>query len=147
MMEQGSRTKVLAALVLASVFGSGLLVGVAVDGGPAVAMTAEPPAAEEAVAPERRRRVPVYESMSPTEEQRVRIESIMSMHREEMNRLHDEFAVAQQAYQSSYDALIQDTRDAITAVFPEERRAEYRQRLEEYDRRRTEERAQRTDRP
>lgn len=145
-MEQGSRTKLVAALVLASVFGSGLLVGFAVDGGPAVAMTAEAPA-EAAPAPERRRRVPVYESMSPTEEQRVRIESIMAMHREEMNRLHDEFAVAQEAYQSSYDALIQDTRTAITAVFPEERRAEYRQRLEEFDRRRAEERAKRADRP
>ncbi len=133
-MEQGARTKVVAGLVLALVFGSGLLLGFAAQGGAADAMTVEARDVE-APTPERRRRPPVYESMNPTPEQRLLMDSIMVAHRERMNVLHDEFNVAQQAYRTSYDGLIQQTREAITAVFPEDRRAEYRRRLEEeYDR-------------
>ena len=65
-------------------------------------------------------------------EQRVVLDSIMREHRAEMNRLHADFDVAQRAYRTSYDALIQDTRDALAAVFPPEQRAEYR-RLLYYD--------------
>jgi hypothetical protein len=143
-MEQGSRTKLVAALVLALVFGSGLLVGYAVDGGSsAVAAAPEAASGEGARDPGRRRRVPVYESMNPSPEQKARMDSIMNAHQEKMNLLHAEYGVAQQAWTATFDALIQDTRDAITAVFPEERRAEYRRRLEEYDRRREAERAAR----
>jgi hypothetical protein len=145
-MEQGSRTKLVAALLLALVFGSGLLLGYAAQGGPAEAMTAEAPD-DATPTTERTRRPPVYESMSPTPEQRVLMDSIMVAHRERMNALHEEFNVAQNAYQTRYDALIQQTRDAITALFPEDRRAEYRRRLEEeYDRPR-QERAKQGDRP
>jgi hypothetical protein len=140
-MEQGSRTKLVAALVLALVFSSGLLLGYAADGGPAVAMT---PTGEEEAAP-RRPYVPVYESMDPTHAQRAVMDSIMDAQRKKMNLLHEEFDVAQQIYNTSYDALIQQTRDAITLVFPEERRAEYRRRLEERERQRDEERAQQGD--
>jgi len=85
--------------------------------------------------------------MNPTPEQRVLLDSIMVVHRERMNRLHEEFGVAQRAYDASYDGLIQQTRDALAAVFPEERRAEYRRRLEvEYDRPR-QEREKSNDRP
>lgn len=139
-MEQGSRTKLVAALVLASVFGSGLLVGFAVnDATPAVAETT----GEEG---ERRPWVPQYLEMDPTPEQLTRIEAIMALHKAEVNRLHAEYDVVQQAQQATYDALIQDTRNAIAAVFPEERRAEYRQRLEEYDRERAAERDKQSDR-
>jgi hypothetical protein len=137
-MEQGSRTKLVAAMVLATVFGSGLLLGYAAPGRPAEATTVD---ASETDTPstERVRRPPVYESMDPTPEQRVRMDSIMVAHRERMNLLHEDFSVAQQAYQTQYDALIQQTRDAITSLFPEDRRAEYRRRLEEeYDRPRQE---------
>ena len=81
----------------------------------------------------------VYESMNPTPGQRVQMDSIMVVHRDRMNLLHEEFNVQQQAYQTRYDALIQQTRDALTALFPEDQRAEYRRRLEEeYDRPREE---------
>jgi hypothetical protein len=139
-MEQGSRTKLVAALVLALVFASGILIGYAADGGAAVAMTVEPTGGEVPV-PARRPYVPQYESMNPTLAQRTVIDSIMSAQRTKMNLLHEEFDVAQQIYQTSYDALIQRTRDAIALVFPEERRAEYRRRLEENDRQRAQERA------
>ncbi|MBM4184700.1 MAG: hypothetical protein FJ207_10900 [Gemmatimonadetes bacterium] len=144
-MEQGSRTKLVAALVLSLVFGSGLLLGYAASGGPADAMTVES-SSDDAPSTGRRNRPYVYETMNPTAEQRASMDSIMVVHRERMNVLHEEFGVAQQAYDASYDALIQQTRDALAAVFPEERRAEYRRRLEEeYDRPR-EERARQGDR-
>jgi hypothetical protein len=145
-MEQGSRTKLIAAFVLLLVFGSGLVVGYALDGrGPGMSASAEAVAGDGS-AGERRPWVPVYQSMNPTPEQLAVIESIMASHRERMNLLHEEVDVAQQAQQTRYDALIQQTRNAITAVFPEERRAEYRRRLEAYDRERAAERAKRGDR-
>ena len=145
-MEQGSRTKLVAGLVVALVFGSGLLLGYAANGGPAEAMTVES-STDDGQSTGRRNRPYVYETMNPTAEQRARMDSIMVVHRARMNVLHEEFGVQQQAYDASYDAIIQQTRDALAAVFPEERRAEYRRRLEEeYDRPR-EERARQGDRP
>jgi hypothetical protein len=139
-MEQRTHTRLIAALVLAAVFASGVLLGYAADRGAAVAVASVASDAE-APTPERRRRVPVYELMEPTDEQRVVIDSIMREHRARMNRLHADFDVQQQQYQTSYDALIQSTRDAIAAVFPPEQRAEYRRLLAENDRRRAAERA------
>jgi hypothetical protein len=138
-MEHRTRTRLVAALVLASVFASGILLGFAADRGAAVAAASV--TSSDAPSGERPRRVPVYELMSPTDEQRVVLDSIMREHRAEMNRLHADFEVAQRAYRTSYDALIQDTRDALAAVFPPEQRAEYRRLLAENDRRRAAERA------
>jgi hypothetical protein len=139
-MEHRTRTRLVAALLLACVFASGILLGFAADRGAAVA-AASVISDGDAPSAERPRRVPVYELMSPTDEQRVVLDSIMREHRAEMNRLHADFEVAQRAYQTSYDALIQDTRDALAAVFPPEQRAEYRRLLAENDRRRAAERA------
>jgi len=142
-MEQRNRTRLVAGLVLASVFASGALLGYAADRGAAVASASVASESPSAPPAERGRRVPVYELMQPTDEQRVVLDSIMREHRAEMNRLHADFEVAQRAYQTSYDALIQDTRDALAAVFPPEQRAEYRRLLAENDRRRAAERASR----
>jgi cell division septation protein DedD len=136
-MEHRTRTRLVAALVLACVFASGILLGFAADRAVAVASVTS----SDAPSGERPRRVPVYELMSPTDEQRVVLDSIMREHRAEMNRLHADFEVAQRAYNTSYDALIQETRDALAAVFPPEQRAEYRRLLAENDRRRAAERA------
>jgi hypothetical protein len=141
-MEHRTRTRLVAALVLASVFASGILLGFAADRGAAVA-AASVTSDGGAPSAERPRRVPVYELMNPTDEQRVVLDSIMREHRAEMNRLHADFEVAQRAYNTSYEALIQDTRDALAAVFPPEQRAEYRRLLAENDRRRAAERASR----
>ncbi|MGE0157861.1 MAG: hypothetical protein AB7T31_00540 [Gemmatimonadales bacterium] len=139
-MEHRTRTRLIAGVVLASVFGSGVVVGYAADRGAAVAVASVAPAGA-ARPTEGRPRVPVYELMSPTDDQRVVLDSIMREHRADMNRLHADFDVAQRAYRTSYDALIQDTRDALAAVFPPEQRAEYRRLLAENDRRRAAERA------
>jgi hypothetical protein len=138
-MEHRTRTRLVAALVLACVFASGILLGFAADRGAAVAVASV--TSSDAPSGERPRRVPVYELMNPTDEQRVVLDSIMREHRAEMNRLHADFEVAQRAYNTSYDALIQETRDALAAVFPPEQRAEYRRLLAENDRRRAAERA------
>jgi hypothetical protein len=140
-MEQPTRTRLVAGLVLGSVFASGILVGYAVDRGAAVAVAGVTSEDQSAPRAERGRRVPVYMLMQPTDEQLVVLDSIMREHRSEMNRLHADFDVAQRAYQTSYDALIQDTRDALAAVFPPDQRAEYRRLLAENDRRRAAERA------
>ncbi len=140
-MDRGSRTKLVAAVVLACVFGSGILLGYAADtGADAVAVASEAPADETAPS-ERRRRAPVYEQMNPTLEQRALIDSILRVHRDEMNRLHAEFDVVQQEYEASYDVVIQDTREGIAAVFPPEQAADYRRFLAEDDERRAVERA------
>jgi hypothetical protein len=139
-MEHRNRTRLVAGLVLGSVFAAGALVGFAADSGAAVAV-ASVTAESQAAPAERGRRVPVYMLMEPTDEQLVVLDSIMREHRADMNRLHADFDVAQRAYQTSYDALIQDTRDALAAVFAPEQRAEYRRLLAENDRRRAAERA------
>lgn len=140
-MEQRTRTRLVAGLVLASVFASGVLLGYAADRGAAVAVASVASEGEPAPTTERRRRVPVYELMEPTDEQRVVLDSIMREHRTRMNRLHEDFDVQQRTFETSYDALIQNTRDALAAVFPPEQRAEYRRLLAENDRRRAAERA------
>jgi hypothetical protein len=142
-MEHPNRTRLIAALVLASVFAAGALIGFAADRGAAVAVAGATSVSETPTPAERSRRVPVYMLMAPTDEQLVVLDSIMREHRAEMNRLHADFDVAQRAYQTSYDALIQDTRDELAAVFPPEQRAEYRRLLAENDRRRAAERASR----
>jgi hypothetical protein len=140
-MEPRTRTRLVAGLVLASVFGSGVVLGFAADRGAAVAVASVASGEVDVPSGERRPRVPVYELMNPTDEQRIVLDSIMREHRAEMNRLHADFEVAQRGYRTSYDALIQDTRDALAAVFPSEQRAEYRRLLAENDRRRAAERA------
>jgi hypothetical protein len=150
------KTKVMTALVLTLVFSSGVLLGVAADraatGSPS-ATVAVPVAAQtagDAPSPgesERPRRPPVWEKMHPTAAQTVVIDSIMGVHRERMNKLHAEFRVARDVYETNYDALIRETREAIAAVFPPGEAEKYRRLLEESDRRRAAEEADQDDRP
>ena len=141
-MERPVRTKLVAALVLGAVFGSGLLLGYAADS----QLTAEPttavaPAAQPTADGERPRRPLVYEQLAPTPEQTAVIDSILRVHRARMNALDKEYREARHRYQASYDAVVQETRDAIAGVFPAEVAAEYRRLLTEFDLRREAERA------
>ena len=145
-MERGSRTKLVAALVLGAVFGSGLLLGYAADSSlttEPIATSSEEPSTGGSSGEQRQRRPLVYEQLNPTPEQHAVIDSILQVHRTRMNKLDQEYREARHRYRMSYDAVIQDTRDAIAAVFPPEQAAEYRRLLEEYDRRREAERASR----
>ena len=136
-MEHGSRTRLVTAVMLAVVFASGVLLGLAVDSN----LGAEPPevTAERADARgpdgERRPRTRMYEQVGPSADQKVFIDSIVKDHRARMDALHEEF---RHAYYPLYQAVIQDTRRAIKEVFSEEQAAEYQALLDDFDRRKAE---------
>jgi len=134
-MEKAPRTRLITALLLAVVFGSGLVVGLAVDKN-LVAGPAEATAAEESDSTERRR-VPMYEQVGPNETQKASIDSIVREHREGMKTLHREF---REAYDPRYRALLEETRLAIRGVFDPEQATAYDSLLAEYERRRRERR-------
>lgn len=145
-MERGARTKLIAGLVLAAVFGSGLLLGYAADLGPAPApapvatgQADEPTPSAESEQP-RQRRPLVYEQLDPTPEQTLVIDSIMQVHRQRYNALDKEYREVRIDYEGRYNALVQQTREAIADVFPPDVAVEYRRLLAEYDRRRAAER-------
>ena len=140
-MERGSRTKLVTAVVLALVFAAGLLVGYAADGAGGVEAAVVPTEGSDSTVTPPPHRRPVYEQLHPTPEQTERIDSILLDHRQEMVAIHDELKTARDTYQTKYDALIQDTREAIAGVFPPEEAARYRVLLAEFDKAREQERA------
>lgn len=127
--------RLITALLLAVVFGSGLVVGFAIDKN-LVAGPAEATAAEASDSTERRR-VPMYEQVGPNETQKASIDSIVREHREGMKTLHREF---REAYDPRYRALLEETRLAIRGVFDPEQATAYDSLLAEYERRRRERR-------
>ena len=141
-MEQGSRTRLVTAAVLAVVFASGAVLGLALDrgdvAGPAEVATTE--GEGEQPERERRRRRTIYAQVGPTEDQQVRIDSIVREHRTRMRALNDEF---RSSFDPRYQAILHDTREGIAGVFTPEQAEEYRQRLAEFDRRRAERRGNR----
>lgn len=147
-MERGARTKLIAGLVLAAVFGSGLLLGYAADTSPASEPTPgraeqvaeQAPPGEQTQQP-RQRRPLVYEQLDPSPSQTAVIDSIMHVHRQRMNVLDKEYREVRVDYEGRYNALVQETREAIADVFPPDVAVEYRRLLAEYDRRRAAERA------
>lgn len=133
-MERNARTRLVTAVLLAAVFGTGFVMGLAVDrnaeAAPAVEATAD-----EGEREERERRTPMYEQVGPTPDQSVLIDSIVTEHRGSMKALQKEF---RDAYNPRYQALIESTRAAIRAVFDEAQAAQYDSLLADYDRRRAE---------
>lgn len=137
-MDKAPRTRLITALLLGVVFGSGFVVGLAVDtnllAGPVDASAAEDGESEA------RRRVPMYEQVGPNEAQKASIDSIVRVHRESMRNLHREF---REAYNPRYQAVLEGTREAIKGVLTPEQAIAYDSLLAENDRRRSEERARR----
>ena len=135
-MEHGSRTKLVTAVILAVVLGTGVMLGLVSDGS-----LVAPPVEEATMndadrgrVSERRRRTPMYEQVGPTEAQGVLIDSILEGQRQHMRLLHDEFRAS---YDPRYQAVIQQTREAILEVFTLEQASEYRVLLQEFDESRT----------
>jgi Spy/CpxP family protein refolding chaperone len=122
----------VSAAVLAVVFASGMLLGLAVDrslhAGPVGDTVATTDTARE-------RRQPMYEQVGPSERQMVSIDSIVDEHRVKMKELHAEFRAA---YNPRYQALVEETREAIKGVLTPEQAVAYDSLLEERDRRRAE---------
>ena len=137
-MENAPRTRLLTALMLVVVFGSGTVVGFALDTNLAAA-SPEMSESEEGAVTEARR-VPMYEQVGPNEMQKESIDSIVRDHRESMKGLHREF---REAYNPRYQALVQEARDAIKSVFDSEQAEAYDSLLAAHDRRRAEERERR----
>ncbi len=134
-MERVLRTRLFAGVVLAVVFGAGVLLGLALDqGGPGP--TADRGRGDDS------HRTPTYMQVHPTDQQKVLIDSIVRKDRAAMRALHEEFRAE---YDPRYQALIKQTRDAIKGVLTPEQAAQYDSLLAENDRRRAE-RAQRQNR-
>lgn len=135
-MERESRARLLSALLITAVFGSGLLLGVAMDRNVTATRVAQAAEAGEDV--ERPRRTPMWEQIHPSDEQRAQIDSVLKVHRKRMNALDEEF---REAYNPRFRAIILETRESIKAAFTPEQAAEYQRVLDAFDRRRAEERA------
>ena len=150
-MESGSRTKLMTAVILAVVLGTGVMLGLVSvceigDGrtrcvinvnSDLAAMPVEEGMVREADRDgmsERNRRTPMYQQVGLTEDQSLLIDSILEDQLQHMRSLHEEFRTT---YVPRYQALIQQTREAILEVFTEEQASEYRELLQEFDESRT----------
>ena len=150
-MEPGSRTKLMTAVILAVVLGTGVMLGLVSvceigDGrtrcvinvnSDLAAMPVEEGMVREADRDgmsERNRRTPMYEQVGLTEDQSLLIDSILEGQLQHMRSLHEEFRTT---YVPRYQALIQQTREAILEVFTEQQASDYRALLQEFDESRT----------
>ncbi len=130
-MEHESRTRLVTALVLAAVFVTGVILGIAVDSN----LGAAPPevvveATGEGEGDERPRRRPlIYEQVHPTAEQHVRIDSIVAEHRARTSALDKE---RRAAFSEGFRVIILETREAIKGVFTQEQAAEYQRLIDDY---------------
>ncbi len=128
-MKSHSQATFTTVLVLAVVFGSGAVVGAAVDGLRRGGEAPEVPTREEGGEEAERRRTPMYEQVGITDQQRVVIDSIVVANR---TRVRTERA----AYDSAYRAIVEETRAAILSVMNPEQRVQYDSLLAESDARR-----------
>ena len=161
-MANGSRVRLLSMVVLALVFVSGVVVGVALDrralaSAAATEATdqvadADTPNDENESGDDEERRVPMYERVGLTDEQSARIDSIVGHHRQAMRDLENEFEDEYQAmrdlqreyrnaYNPRYWAIVDATRSAIRSVLDADQAARYDSLLNAFDRRRRPERS------
>lgn len=136
-MGQESRTRLTTVFVLLAVFGTGVLIGFAVDSD-GTAQAAEvaveqPVVADTATSEDQPRRRRLYEQVGPNETQLGLIDSIVTVHRARTNELDEEMRAQLNA---GFREILLETREAIKGVFDEEQAAEYQRLLDEYDARR-----------
>lgn len=132
MSSSPARTRLLSAVLLAIVFGSGFTLGLAFD---RTAVAGPADEAEAVTGEVEEERAPMYQQVGPTEEQSVLIDSIVVEHRAKMGALQDSF---RSTYNPRYEALIDSTRDAIKNVFSAEQAAQYDSLIADYERRKAE---------
>ena len=137
-MSQQTRTRLLTAGVLLTVFGAGLLLGYAADSTltatPAAALVPTGAVGSDDEAEEER--VPMYRQVGPDSVQSVVIDSIVQEHRDRIDALNRQF---QGEYDPQFRQIVEDTRAAIRDVFTPEQAARYQALTDERDRRRAEE--------
>lgn len=143
-MEHGSRTRLVTALVLVVVFGSGVLLGFVADSNlGATTVESADEIANSAEADEPRSRTRLYDQVDPTEVQRTQIDSIVSEHRALTNALDEQL---RGEYRAGFKVILLETREAIKGVFTPQQAAEYQRLLEEWDARPAEARGNRDER-
>jgi hypothetical protein len=144
-MEHGSRTRLLTALILAAVFGAGVVLGLAADSslGAQPIESAAVPTEEPSDDEEPRRRSYTFEEVEPNEAQLALIDSIVAEHRARTNAL-DERLKAE--YREGFRVIVLESREAIKAVLTPEQAAEYQRLLDERDARAAAERQNEDDR-
>jgi hypothetical protein len=133
MQSSPAKTRLLTALLLAVIFGSGFTLGLAVHR----TAVATPADEDTEIQPEEEPRTPMYERVGPTEDQSVLIDSIVVDFRAKMESLQEQF---RSEYNPRYEALIDSTRGAIKDVFSAEQAAQYDSLIADYERRRAKER-------
>ena len=132
-MEKGARTRLTTVLVLVVVFASGMTLGLAMDrSGVAVTSDASEPRAEEG---QRERRTPMWEQVGPDEAQKMQIDSVVKAYRETMRALQSDM---RDAYNTQYQALIEQTRTDIKGVLTPEQAVAYDSLVAAYEKRRAE---------
>ena len=135
----GKSARLLSGVVLAAIFGAGLLLGVALrdrsDSENPELVRDETPRDSDTNDQRSRGRSPMYERVGPDERQRVMIDSILAVHRQKMRDLHAEFRAN---YDPRYRELILQTREAIKEIFTPEQAERYQTLLDEFDQRRSE---------
>lgn len=142
-MERMLRTRLITGIVLAVVFGAGVLLGLAVDRSLAAKPDAEvAEAGRSREEPSQGRPHSLWEQVDPTDQQKVLIDSIVGDYRSAMKALHAEF---RDAYNPRYEALLVEARKAIRGVLTSEQASQYDSLVAEFERRRAE-RASRSDR-
>lgn len=139
-MGRQTKTRLLTAGVLVTVFGAGILLGFAAN----TMLTASPAAAivpgtgsveVDGKEPDEPRRIPMYEQVGPDSAQSVTIDSIVAEHRARLDQLNREF---QKQYDPRMRAIVEETREAIKGVFTSEQAARYQELLDARDRSRAE---------
>jgi Spy/CpxP family protein refolding chaperone len=148
-VERAAKTRLTTAVVLAVVFGSGVVLGLAADSSlraEAPPVVVQPPeeapdveASHEPPEPERGRRY-MYHEVDPNEEQLARIESIVA----EMRALREAF---DEERDSLYRVeILLPAREAIKGVLSPEQAAEYQGLLDDWEARRAADRENEDDR-
>jgi Spy/CpxP family protein refolding chaperone len=162
-MEQSARTRLVTVVILAVVFGSGVMLGLAADSGLSAAPTSEAGTAvsadERAVeggaatdadaeasdddgdAPAARRYT--YHEVEPNEEQLARIEVIVAEWRADREAFD---ADSRSRWEEGRRELVLATREQIKAVLTPEQAAEYQRLLDEWEAERAAERENEDDR-
>ena len=142
-MESGLKARLVTAVVLALVFGSGVTAGLAWEPTAEAARTAEPAQAEDQGGErevrergdrsDRGRRPLLVEQVGLTADQKAQVDVIVENSRQRMRSLEKDT-------RPQYRAIIEATRTAIKEVLTNEQRVEYETLLSEHDREREERR-------
>jgi Spy/CpxP family protein refolding chaperone len=151
-VEPAAKTRLTTALILAVVFGSGVLLGLAADS----SLQAESPTAEaetqqasadgeassEQPEAQRERRY-IYQQVDPNEEQLARIEVIVAEMRERLDAFDEE---SRARWDEGRQEFYLEARSAIKAVLSPEQAAEYTRLYDEWEAERAAERENEDDR-